>query len=32
MGLTPPMLHAKTRAYLNHLGDAETLARMEAKA
>ena len=32
MGLTPPMLHPKTRAYLKHLGDAETLARMEAKA
>ena len=32
MGLTPPMLHPKTRAYLKHLGDVETLARMEAKA
>lgn len=32
MGLTPPMLHPNTRAYLKHLGDAETLARMEAKA
>ena len=32
MGLTPPMLHPKARAYLEHLGDAETLARMEAKA
>ena len=32
MGLTLPMLHPKTRAYLKHLGDAETLARMEAKA
>ena len=32
MGLTPPMLHPKARAYLKHLGDAETLARMEAKA
>lgn len=30
MGLTPPMLHPKTRAYLNRLGDAATLARMEA--
>ena len=32
MGLTPPMLHPKARAYLKQLGDAETLARMEAKA
>ncbi len=32
MGLTPPMLHPKARAYLNRLGDAATLARMEAKA
>ena len=32
MGLTPPMLHPKTRAYLKHLGDVETLSRMEAKA
>ncbi len=32
MGLTPPMLHPKARAYLKRLGDAETLARMEAKA
>lgn len=32
MGLTLPMLHPKTRAYLNRLGDASTLARMEAKA
>ena len=31
MGLTPPMLHPKTRAYLKHLGDAETLARMEVQ-
>lgn len=32
MKLTPPMLHPKTRAYLKHLGDAETLARMEVDA
>jgi hypothetical protein len=32
MGLTPPMLHPKTRAYLNRIGDATTLARMEANA
>ena len=32
MGLTPPMLHPKARAYLNRLGDAATLARMEATA
>lgn len=32
MGLTPPMLHPKARAYLNRLGDSATLARMEAKA
>ena len=32
MGLTPPMLHPRARAYLQHLGDAETLARMEAEA
>jgi hypothetical protein len=32
MGLTPPMLHPKARAYLNSLGDTVTLARMEAKA
>ena len=32
MGLTPPMLHPKTLAYLKQLGDTETLARMEAKA
>lgn len=32
MGLTPPMLHPKAQAYLNRLGDVETLARMEAKA
>lgn len=30
MGLTPPMLHPKAIAYLQHLGDSETLARMEA--
>jgi hypothetical protein len=30
MGLTPPMLHPKTRAYLKRLGDEDTLARMEA--
>ena len=29
LGLTPPMLHPKTRAYLKQLGDAETLALME---
>lgn len=28
-GLTPPMLHPKTKAYLKQLGDNETLARME---
>jgi Putative inner membrane protein (DUF1819) len=32
MGLTPPMLHPTVRAYLNRLGDATTLARMEAQA
>ena len=32
MGLTPPMLHPIARTYLKHLGDAETLARMESKA
>lgn len=32
MGLTPPMLHPKARAYLKRLGDAETLTRMEATA
>ena len=32
MGLTPPLLHPRARAYLNHLGDATTLARIEAKA
>jgi len=32
MGLKPPMLHPRVRAYLNHLGDATTLARMEAQA
>ena len=29
LGLTPPMLHPKTRAWLKQLGDAETLALME---
>lgn len=29
MGLTLPMLHPKTRNYIQQLGDAETLARME---
>lgn len=29
MGLTPPLLHPQTRAYLNRLGDTATLARME---
>lgn len=32
MGLTPPLLHPKTVAYLNRLGDADALARMEARA
>lgn len=32
MGLTPPMLHPKVRAYLKRLGAEETLARMETKA
>lgn len=32
MGLTPPMLHPQARAYLNRLGDATTLARMEPQA
>lgn len=31
MGLTLPMLHPKARAYIQQLGDAETLARMEAQ-
>ena len=31
LGLTLPMLHPKARAYLKHLGDAETLARMEGR-
>lgn len=31
MGLTPPMLHPKARSYIQQLGDAETLARMEAQ-
>ena len=30
--LTPPMLHPRTRAYLIHLGDPITLARMEPTA
>ena len=30
LGLTPPMLHPKARAFLKQLGDAETLSRMEA--
>lgn len=29
MGLTPPMLHPMTRAYLKRLGDTDTLTRME---
>ena len=29
MGLTPPMLHPRTKSYLQRLGDGETLARME---
>ena len=29
LGLTPPMLHPKTRAWLKQLGDAQTLALME---
>jgi hypothetical protein len=32
MGLTPPMIHPKTRAYLHRLGDTTTLARMEPTA
>jgi hypothetical protein len=32
MSLTPPMLHPKVRTHLNRLGDATTLARMEASA
>ncbi len=31
MGLTPPMLHPKARAYLKRLGDCVTLARMEPR-
>ena len=31
MGLTPPMLHPKTRAYLRRLGDDVTLNRMEPR-
>lgn len=31
LGLTPPLLHPKARRYLNKLGDAETLSRMEAQ-
>ncbi len=31
MGLTPPMLHPKARAYLKRLGDDVTLARMEPR-
>lgn len=31
MGLTPPMLHPKVRAYLKGLGDDVTLARMEPR-
>jgi hypothetical protein len=29
LGLTPPMLHPRTKSYLQRLGDGETLARME---
>lgn len=29
MGLTPPMLHPKVRAYLKKMGDASTHARMD---
>lgn len=32
MGLTPPMLHPQTRAYLTRLGDSTTLSRMEPNA
>jgi hypothetical protein len=32
MGLTLPMLHPKTLAYLKRLGDTTTLARLEAQA
>jgi Putative inner membrane protein (DUF1819) len=31
LGLTLPMLHPKARAYIKHLGDAETLTRMEGR-
>lgn len=31
MGLTPPMLHPKARAYLKRLGDTDTLARLEVR-
>lgn len=31
LGLTPPMLHPKARAYIQQLGDAETLSRMEVR-
>jgi len=30
LGLTPPMLHPKTRVYLKQLGDADTLSLMES--
>ena len=32
MDLTPPLLHPKARVYLNRLGDAATLARMDHQA
>ena len=31
LGLTLPMLHPEARRYLKHLGDADTLARMEGR-
>ncbi|WP_368367388.1 DUF1819 family protein [Paraburkholderia youngii] len=31
-GLTPPLVHPRTEAYLKHFGDAETLARLESLA
>lgn len=30
--LTPPLVHPQVEAYLKHLGDAETLARLETRA
>lgn len=31
LGLTLPMLHPKALAYIKHLGDVETLTRMEGR-